>query len=100
MNRRTRGRGGVRARARARRYGAIGGVAERLVALARTPPRPRAHITARELTHYRGAGLLAERRPGRVGGAMTAAGVADAGRYVFQGREVTLPVVVRDASSM
>src|SRR5712671_1723393 len=37
----TRGRGGVLARARARRYGAIGGVAERLVALARTPPRPR-----------------------------------------------------------
>jgi hypothetical protein len=31
---------------------------------------------------------------------MTAAGVTDAGRYVFQGREVTLPVVVRDASSM
>src|SRR5712675_203512 len=38
----TRGRGGVLARARARRYEAIGGVAERLVALARTPPRPRA----------------------------------------------------------
>jgi hypothetical protein len=31
---------------------------------------------------------------------MTAAGATDAGRYVFQGREVTLPVVVRDASSM
>src|SRR5712671_4189029 len=41
----TRGRGGVLARARARRYGAIVGVAERLVALARTPPHPRAHLT-------------------------------------------------------
>jgi hypothetical protein len=30
---------------------------------------------------------------------MSAAGVTDAGRYVFQGREVTLPVIVRDASS-
>src|SRR5207244_4034397 len=47
----TRGRGGVLARARARRYAAIGGVAERLVALARTPPRPRAQITCREPTN-------------------------------------------------
>src|SRR5512143_3154614 len=31
---------------------------------------------------------------------MTAAGATSTGRYVFQGREVTLPVVVRDASSM
>jgi hypothetical protein len=30
---------------------------------------------------------------------MSAAGAATAPRYVFQGREVTLPVVVRDASS-
>jgi acetoacetate decarboxylase len=31
---------------------------------------------------------------------MTAAGATGPGRYVFQGREVTMPVVVRDASSM
>src|SRR5258706_7495434 len=30
---------------------------------------------------------------------MRAGGAPDAGHYVFQGREVTLPVVVRDASS-